>query len=114
MYRVVLWYPRLVSHVFSVVTPYNPPSKIYLSTEELVNGPVPQFAYQLWLASGEVEEKIHTRDQIRQFLKGMFGATGLRGELPFSLYSGIQFHILPELGDPKLLTPKVSMKTLAL
>ena len=43
-------YPNLVTHVFSICTPYSAPSEKYFSTEDLVKGPIPQFAYQLHLA----------------------------------------------------------------
>jgi len=65
VWRTANWHPELVSHVFAVCTPYQAPSKDYISTEMLVNGPVPQFGYQLHLASGEVEPKIKSKEGIR-------------------------------------------------
>lgn len=111
-YRVVLWHPDLVSHVFTVIMPYTPPSESYISLEDLATER-PPFKYQLQLASGEVEKQIQTRENIRQFLKGMFGATGPGGELLFTLFGGIQFDNLPNMKDPTLLSPKVSVRSFA-
>lgn len=73
IWRTVLWHPDLVSHVFSVCTPYTAPTESFMSTEDMVKGPAPQFGYQLHLASGEVEQKIKSRQDIQQFLRGMYG-----------------------------------------
>ncbi|KAF2100361.1 alpha/beta-hydrolase [Rhizodiscina lignyota] len=106
VWRMALWKPDLVTHVFSVCTPYTPPQKDYVSLEDLVKGPLPQFAYQLHLASPEVEGRIQSKEDIRQFLKGMFGGRGPNGELVFEAEKGILFDSLPKLGDTPLMTPK--------
>jgi hypothetical protein len=107
VWRTVLWHPELVSHVFSVCTPYDTPKTTFISTEELVNGPAPQFGYQIHLASGEVEKRIQSRDDIRQFLKGMYGGRGPNRELIFSPQKGILFENLHKVGNSLLLTEKV-------
>lgn len=107
VWRMAMYQPELVTHVFSVCTPYAPPQKQYVSTEELVKGPLPQFAYQLHLASPEVEGRIQSKEDIRQFLKGMYGGRGPNKEAIFSAEKGILFDNLPKLGDPPLLTSKV-------
>ncbi|KAF2795074.1 hypothetical protein K505DRAFT_416702 [Melanomma pulvis-pyrius CBS 109.77] len=73
------------------------------SLEELASY-VPQFAYQIQLASGRAEKEIPTREEIRQFMEGMFGETGPAGELLFSLTTRIRFQNSPTLGDPIMLT----------
>jgi soluble epoxide hydrolase/lipid-phosphate phosphatase len=108
VWRTANWYPNLISHLFAVCTPYQAPSKQYVSTEMLVNGPVPQFGYQLHLASGEVEPKISSPEQIRQFLNGMYGARGPSGETTFSPEKGIIFENLPKVGKTKLMSDKAS------
>ncbi|KAF1962007.1 alpha/beta-hydrolase [Byssothecium circinans] len=107
VWRAALWHPELVTHVFSVCTPYAPPSKEYISTEDLVKGPLPQFGYQLHLASGEVEKVIKDEQSIRQFLKGMFGGRGPNGEIVFSPERGVLSDNLPLIGDSKLLNGKI-------
>jgi soluble epoxide hydrolase/lipid-phosphate phosphatase len=107
IWRTVLWYPELVSHVFSVCTAYSPPFKRFISTEQLVEGPAPFFGYQIHLASGEVEKRIQSRHDIRQFIKGMFGGRGPNKELIFDPFKGIVFEHLSKVGDSPLLTEKV-------
>jgi soluble epoxide hydrolase/lipid-phosphate phosphatase len=107
IWRTVLWHPELISHVFSICTPYDGPNKRFISTEDLVNGPVPQFGYQLQLASGEVEKRIQSRDDIRQFMRGIFGGRGPNKELIFSPFKGILFENLGKMGEARFLTEKV-------
>lgn len=107
IWRTVLWHPDLVSHVFSVCTPYTAPSKTYVSTETLVKGPAPQFGYQLQLASGEVEPKISSREDIRQFLRGMYGGRGPNGEVVFSPQKGVLFENIPKVGPSPIISDKV-------
>lgn len=72
-----------------------------------MKGPAPFFGYQLHLASGEVEKRIQSRDDIRQFIKGMFGGRGPNKELIFSPFDGIVFENLSKVGDSPLMTEKV-------
>ena len=53
VYRVAQFYPELVSHVFSVATPYFPVTPEYRSVEELVKGGLDVFGYQLQWGSEE-------------------------------------------------------------
>lgn len=107
MWRAAQWYPDLVSHVFSVCTPYTAPHREYFSTEDLVKGQLPQFAYQLHLASGEVEKSVKDEQSIRQFLKGMYGAKGPKGEIAFDPEKGVLGENLPSIGESKVLNGKV-------
>lgn len=68
---------------------------------------MPQFAYQLHLASGEVEKVIKDEETIRQFLKGMYGARGPNGEVMFHPGKGVLAENLGKLGEGKLLDGKV-------
>jgi soluble epoxide hydrolase / lipid-phosphate phosphatase len=108
VWRTVLWHPELVTHVFSVCTPYDTPAKTFRSTEDLAAGPAPQFAYQLHLASGEVEKRIQSRDDIRQFVQGIFGGRGPNKELIFDPFKGILFENLGKIGEARFLTEKVT------
>lgn len=103
MYR----HPELITHVFSVCTPYSPPNKDYASLEDIVKGPLPQFAYQIHLASGEVEKSVKDEQSIRQFLKGMYGGRGPNGEVPFDPHKGVIAENLPVIGESRLLSGKV-------
>ena len=108
MYRVALWHPELISHLFSVCTPFVPPAKEYFSLEATVKYKLPQFAYQIQLASGEVEKVISSKEQIRLFLNAMYGGRGSNGEIGFAPTRGIIFENLPKLGSASLLSQSVS------
>lgn len=103
-YRVALWYPELVSHIFSVCTPYTPPDKRFVPLEDLVKTKLPNFTYQLHLASGQVEKHVQTREQIRQFLNGVYGARTPTGQYGIDVRSGVLFDNLNTIGKTKLMS----------
>jgi len=104
VWRAVFWDSDLISHVFSVCTAYSAPQRTYQSTEDLVKGRIPQFGYQIQLASGEVEKHIKSKEDIRQFLNGMYGGRGPNGQLIFSTFTGIQFENVPLIRNSPLLS----------
>ncbi|KAF2180710.1 alpha/beta-hydrolase [Zopfia rhizophila CBS 207.26] len=106
VWRAAQWHPELVSHIFSVCTPYTAPHREYHSLEEIAKGPLPQFAYQIHLASGEVEKSVNSKETIRQFLKGMYGGTGPNGEYVFDPEKGVLAENLLKVGDSKILNGK--------
>lgn len=109
VYRFAQWHPDLVSHLFSVCTPFMPPSDQYMSTADLVNGPLPQFGYQLHLAGPEVEAKLNSSERIKQFMKGMYGGRTDDGKVVFSPEKGINFDVIDRIGAPPLLNNEVSI-----
>ncbi|KAI9808392.1 MAG: hypothetical protein M1827_007489 [Pycnora praestabilis] len=106
VYRVALWHPDLVTHLFSICTPYIAPSKEYLSIEELVKTKLPNFTYQLQLASPELENAIQSRDQMRQFLNAMYGGRGPNKEVGFDVFRGVFLDNLPILKQTRLLNER--------
>lgn len=106
-------HPELVTHVFSICTPYSPPHKDYVSTEDLAKGPLPQFAYQLHLASGDVGKSVNDEQSIRQLLKAIYGGKGPNGEYGFDSRKGVLVENLPAIGESKLLNGKVSLGAFA-
>lgn len=103
VYRTAQWYPKLVSHVFSVCTPFMAVHKEYISTDELVQGPLPQFGYQLHFAGPEVESVVQSKDQIRQCLQGMYGGR-TEGDQPFFRpETGLDLSLLGGIGMTPLL-----------
>lgn len=70
VYRFAMWYPSLVTHVFSVCTPYQAPTRGFVSLDMVVER-AGQFGYQKHLAGPEVEKAIDSPERIRQFLHGM-------------------------------------------
>jgi pimeloyl-ACP methyl ester carboxylesterase len=103
VWRAALWFPDRVRAVFAVCTPYAPPSGRYLPLEDVV-ARLPQFRYQMHLAGPEVEAGIVGRDALRNFLNGMFGGRGPRGERVFSS-DGVLLGNLGEVGQSPLLSP---------
>lgn len=101
-YRVALWHPQLVTHLFSVCTPFSPPSKQYKPLEFYVEkGILPNFAYQLRLADGQVEG-LKSRDEIRQLLNGVYGGRGPNGEAAFDAQNGVYLDRLAHLSKNRL------------
>ncbi|KAL8728003.1 MAG: hypothetical protein Q9166_005674 [cf. Caloplaca sp. 2 TL-2023] len=107
-YRIALWYPELVTHVFSICTPYTAPSKNYASLEEIVKGgKVPNFGYQIQLASGQLEDAIKSKEQIKQLLNGLYGGTTSSGLPGFDVKTGVHLDRLPQLDHTKLISEKM-------
>lgn len=99
-----MWLPELVTHIFAVCTPYMAPSKSYVSLEEMVkSGRVPNFGYQLQLASSQLEEAIQSRGQIRQLLNALYGGATSNGLPGFDVKTGVQLDRLPQLKHTKLM-----------
>ena len=98
VYRIALHYPKLVSAVFSICTPFTPPSKKYVPATVL-----PNFKYQLQLKGPDVEANIVGEEKLRQFLNGMYGGIGSNGEKAFSVAHGVYFDNLSKLNSTQLL-----------
>ena len=94
-------------YVDQAIAPYIAPRNKFMSTEDLVRGPLPQFAYQLHLASGEVEKSVKDEQSLRQFLKGVYGARGPNGELEFDPEKGLIIENLPKMVESRLIKGKV-------
>lgn len=107
VFRIALWHPKFVIRVFSVCTPFWAPSNTYTPTEELVNTRLPNFRYQLHLASGEVEKHVQGKDRIKQFLNACYGGRGPNGELGFEVTEGVIFENLDKLKKTKLLNDEM-------
>ena len=103
VYRTAQWHPELVTHVFSVCTPFMPNTDHFTSTQDLVQGPLPQFGYQLQFAGPELEEALQTREQYQQFFKGLFGGRSQSGRPIMRPETGVDFEVLAEpIGDSPL------------
>lgn len=108
VYRVALWKPDLISHVFAISTPYAPPAKTYFSVEQLVEGPVPQFRYQLNLASGKPEEGVKTKEDFKKLLAFITGGKSPTGEVLFTPEDGIILENLGKVERGPLMSEEVS------
>ena len=106
-HRFALWYPELVRGLFTVCTPYTPPSKEYIPLQEVVKR-VPNFGYQIQLAGGEVEEKVKTKEQIKGLLNGLFGGRTKDGNVGgFDVRAGIDFTCLKDLTRTRLMSEEM-------
>ncbi|KAK4502885.1 hypothetical protein PRZ48_006311 [Zasmidium cellare] len=99
VYRVAQWHPSLITHVFSVCTPYQPPVERYISTETLSQTTLPQFGYQLQFGSedGKVERVVRDEGRMRKFLLGMYGGRPSgRGKKFMSPIHGVDLGMVEE------------------
>ena len=108
-YRVALWHPELVSHLFTVCVPYAAPQKQYYSIEDMVNTITPHFAYQLHFISGEIEEKVHKRKEIRQFLIALYGGRTREKVFAFDVHKGVDLDVMRRIRPSWLLSEEVSI-----
>ncbi|KAK9853269.1 hypothetical protein MYU51_007119 [Penicillium brevicompactum] len=103
-YRIALWYPELVSHLFTVCVPYARPMKEGISLESLVQNSAPHFAYQLQFKSGELEKVIRSKSDIGQFLLALYGGRTEAGEVGFDAHKGVLVDKIGGLKPSRLLT----------
>lgn len=102
--RCAQYHPQLVTHLFSISTPYFPIEASYTPIRILAKT-LPTYAYMEHLASGELEEHIQSRSELRAFLNGCFGfPRGPQGEQGFTPQYGVHFENLPKLAPSHLFT----------
>lgn len=105
VWRIAIWHPNLVRGVFSICTPYTPPSPKPFNLKALVeSGRLPHWGYQLQFASGEIEEKVTTPEDIRRFISCIWLGTTPEGEHGVSVEKGVLFDVLPRLQDSPILS----------
>ena len=103
---MAMYKPHLVSDIFSIGTPYFAPSPSYVSLGPITKKIMPSFQYQLQFASGELEERIRSKNEIRMFLNAIFGGVGAGGERGFDPTNGVLFDNLPKLQANNLLSER--------
>ncbi|EFR04746.1 epoxide hydrolase 2 [Nannizzia gypsea CBS 118893] len=103
VYRIALYEPDFVTHVFSVCTPYWPPTKEYQSLEQTI-AKIPFFGYQAQFANGGLENIIQSKEKIRQFLNAMYGGRTTSGEPAVSMEKGVLLDKLPDIQQSPLLS----------
>ena len=106
-YRVALWYPDLVSHVFTVCVPYASPTPRFATIAEIVARAAPHFAYQLQFISGEVERAFTSREQIKAFLNTLYGGRTPKKEVAFDVEKGVLMDRVFDVQRSKLLSEEV-------
>ncbi|KIY00800.1 uncharacterized protein Z520_03466 [Fonsecaea multimorphosa CBS 102226] len=73
-WRMTQYYPKLVKALFIFGAPYFPPSSRFEPLASIIGNYLPQLAYQAQLVSGEIEDRVQSRAEIRKFLSAVFGA----------------------------------------
>ncbi|KNB18669.1 hypothetical protein FOXG_22331 [Fusarium oxysporum f. sp. lycopersici 4287] len=102
---MALWFPDLVQGIFSVGTPFIPPSRIYRSLDDVTQREgMKSLRYQLQFQGALIDKEITDETKIRQFLNAMFGAKSPENEVGFHAAEGILFHNLPKLNQSQLLS----------
>jgi len=104
VYRVVQYYPGLITAFFSICTPYFPPNPEYEPLGTLVQKRLPNFRYQLHFASGEIEAAVQSKAEIRQFLSNLYGARTPDRQVAFDAEKGVDLALQPHVGTSKLLS----------
>jgi len=108
VYRIAQWKPKLVTHVFSVCTPYFKVMDQYVSTQDLIDAGVKQFGYQLQFGSedGKVESVVKDEASMRRFLKGAYGGKASSGAKFMDPETGVDLKSVAE--DEYSMTPLLS------
>lgn len=109
VYRVAQLQPKLVKSLFVICTPYAMPTPEYVPLQVIVDTRLPNFAYQLHFASGELEDAIKSPQEIRNFLNALYGARtvtndGSKGENAWKAEGRVALDLLPKMGKSTLLS----------
>ncbi|KAI0881872.1 epoxide hydrolase [Annulohypoxylon maeteangense] len=89
VWRMYAYYPELIRAIFSLCVPYMPPSPVKLTLEDVVSK-MPNFQYQLQLASGEAETILNkSPENIRAFMNGLLGGTTPEGAPVMKIEVGV-------------------------
>jgi pimeloyl-ACP methyl ester carboxylesterase len=107
VWRFALWYPEKLRCVFSVCTPYFPPSEVFVPRTEMVKR-LPNFGYQVQFEGTEIDEKVVGREKIRAFLSVMFGARRDDGQVAMDVKWGVKAELLEgeRIGNSPLVSPE--------
>ncbi|KAJ5525263.1 hypothetical protein N7494_011913 [Penicillium frequentans] len=103
-YRVALWHPDLVTHLFTVCVPYSSPKKDYMPLEEMAHTVMPNFGYQIQFASGELEKVVQSKEEIKQFLTALLGGRTPEKQIGFEAEKGVLLDHLMRLRHSRLLS----------
>jgi hypothetical protein len=106
VYRIYQHHPDLVSHIFSIAVPYLPPTEAFVPLK-LMTQALPTLGYQNQMASGIVEQRLKTKDDMKRFFNTMYLGTTPAGLPAFSLNSGLNFNLMPSIRKSPLLSDQV-------
>jgi hypothetical protein len=92
--------------VFSIAVPYLPPAKEFVPLNRSTVA-TPSLGYQRQFASGIIERKLTTKDDIRNFINSLYGGTTPEGQPGFALAKGIDFDRVSKVRKSPLLSNEV-------
>lgn len=105
VWRTAMWFPDLVQGIFSIGTPFIPPSSVFLTLDDATRSKrLMTLRYQLQFRGTAIEDKIRDEEKVRQFLNAMFGGANAEGEVGFSVTEGVLFDNLPKLDQSRLIS----------
>ncbi|KAJ6024185.1 hypothetical protein N7540_004982 [Penicillium herquei] len=102
-YRIALWHPDLITHLFTVCVPHTGLKKDFISLEDLVRV-APNLTYQVQFASGELEKVIQSREEIKQLLTALYGGRTPDGKTGFTVEKGLLLDRYMSLSPQRLLS----------
>ncbi|OTB01133.1 hypothetical protein M426DRAFT_323782 [Hypoxylon sp. CI-4A] len=98
------YHPHLFKAVFSVGFPYIPPTTEYVDLrDKIAANTSTTFEFMLQLGEPSTDQRLQSKEQIRQFLLAAFGAQTPDGKFAFST-SGFDFDAMPHLQQPSLIS----------
>jgi hypothetical protein len=86
--------------------PYIPPTEEFVPLN-LMTLAIPTLAYQNQMASGIVEQKLTTKNDMRNFINTMYLGRTPEGQGGFSLNKGLNFDQVSRVGKSPLLSNEV-------
>ncbi|KAI0999154.1 hypothetical protein K3495_g9041 [Podosphaera aphanis] len=98
-YRFALRYPKLISALFVICTPFAPPRSEYIPMSIL-----PNFKYQIQFAGPDLQVAIQGEEKLKQFFSCMYGGRTPDGSFAFDTTRGVYLECLDSVGPPALLT----------
>ncbi|KAH8424945.1 alpha/beta fold hydrolase [Aspergillus melleus] len=103
-YRVALWHPTFITHLFTFAIPYIPPSPKWIETEDMLKM-FPSLGYQLQFGSddGIIESFAKDKDGIRAFLNTLYGGRTADGKYAIDVTKGVDLEVAKTLGHTPLL-----------
>ena len=104
--RCAQYHPSLVSHIFTLSTPYFPILPTFEPLSLLVKR-FPNWNYMVQFASGELEPAIQSKTEIRNFLNSCLGfPSGPNGEVAFTPTGGAVVENFPKTQPTTLFTAR--------
>ncbi|KAG2413081.1 hypothetical protein HFD88_010640 [Aspergillus terreus] len=94
-YRLALWHPEVVSHLFTLCVPHVGIPTEWVDPETRVKKD-PSLAYTLQFISGDVEKHSQTSDGVKHVLNALYGGQLPNGDFGTSL-DGLKFDLIPHL-----------------